>query len=200
MPTPTATIFLPYHALDAVILRGTRAAQPAATAVVAGTLYCVTDEGHFIEQSTGATWVQYGPTPRNTAIVHYTFSAATTEPPGAEQLRLNAGSPYTSVTKVWMRNITLDGQDVFLGLMIVAEGATILIQDKNDHAMYAVFRTTGDPVDKTTYVEFPVEHVEHGSALGGGQPVLVQSSGGAPAGGGGGGGSALNAGRVMMRA
>ena len=30
MTNPTATIFLPYHALDEVIVRGTRAAQPAA--------------------------------------------------------------------------------------------------------------------------------------------------------------------------
>jgi hypothetical protein len=56
MTTPTATIFLPYHALDDVLLRGTRAAQPLATAVVAGTLYAVTDEAHQVERSTGAVW------------------------------------------------------------------------------------------------------------------------------------------------
>ena len=38
-----------------IIQRGTRAAQPAATAVSAGTLYYVTDEGKT-ERSTGAAW------------------------------------------------------------------------------------------------------------------------------------------------
>lgn len=43
--------------LSSVIQSGTRAAQPAATAVAAGVLYFVTDEGE-LERSTGAAWVQ----------------------------------------------------------------------------------------------------------------------------------------------
>src|SRR4029453_15366798 len=62
MPTPTATIFLPYPALDDVHLRGTRAAQPAASAVVPGTLYAVTDEANALERSTGSVWEAYAPT------------------------------------------------------------------------------------------------------------------------------------------
>jgi len=60
--TPTATIFLPWHALDEVHQRGTRAAQPLASAVVAGTLYSVTDEGDALERSDGAAWAPYGAT------------------------------------------------------------------------------------------------------------------------------------------
>lgn len=41
--------------LQDVILRGTRASQPAATAVSAGTVYYVTDE-NVTERSNGATW------------------------------------------------------------------------------------------------------------------------------------------------
>lgn len=41
--------------LEEVILRGTRAAQAAATAVPVGTLYFVTDEG-LLERSNGTTW------------------------------------------------------------------------------------------------------------------------------------------------
>jgi hypothetical protein len=41
--------------LSAVILRGTRAAQPAATAVPAGSIYYVTDE-YRTERSTGSAW------------------------------------------------------------------------------------------------------------------------------------------------
>lgn len=49
-------------ALPSTILqRGTRASQPAATAVLAGTVYCVTDESDILEQSTGAAWVAYSP-------------------------------------------------------------------------------------------------------------------------------------------
>jgi hypothetical protein len=42
-----------------VILTGLRSAQPAATAVAAGTLYHVTDEA-IIERSTGSAWATYG--------------------------------------------------------------------------------------------------------------------------------------------
>jgi hypothetical protein len=44
--------------LSAVILRGTRGSQPAATAVPAGSLYYVTDE-FKTERSTGAAWQDY---------------------------------------------------------------------------------------------------------------------------------------------
>lgn len=44
---------------DQIILRGTRVAQPAAAAVTAGALYCVTDEGRIVERSTGAAWESY---------------------------------------------------------------------------------------------------------------------------------------------
>jgi hypothetical protein len=41
--------------LEQVILRGTRAAQPAANTLPIGTLYAVTDE-NLVERSTGAAW------------------------------------------------------------------------------------------------------------------------------------------------
>lgn len=44
--------------LASVIQRGTRAAQPAATAVPVGTLYFVTDET-IIERSSGSAWQSY---------------------------------------------------------------------------------------------------------------------------------------------
>lgn len=42
-----------------VILRDTRANQPAATTVAVGTLYCVTDEANVVERSNGTTWDTY---------------------------------------------------------------------------------------------------------------------------------------------
>ncbi len=47
---------------ETVILLNTRALQPLATAVGAGTLYSVTDEGNVLERSNGLTWDNYGPT------------------------------------------------------------------------------------------------------------------------------------------
>lgn len=52
--------------LSDVIKRGTRAAQPAATAVATGTLYYVTDESK-IERSNGTTWDAYSATSSTSA-------------------------------------------------------------------------------------------------------------------------------------
>jgi hypothetical protein len=49
--------------LTDVLLRDTRANQPAATDVSPGALYCVTDEGDIVEQSDGSAWNAYSPTP-----------------------------------------------------------------------------------------------------------------------------------------
>lgn len=44
---------------DLIATPGTRAAQPAATAVAPGTLYSVTDEGNKVERSDGAVWTAF---------------------------------------------------------------------------------------------------------------------------------------------
>ena len=52
-------------ALPSSIIRyDTRANQPAATAVAAGTLYHVTDEPYTIERSSGAAWQAYSNAPK----------------------------------------------------------------------------------------------------------------------------------------
>lgn len=43
---------------SSILKQGLRSAQPAATAVAAGTLFCVTDENYIIEQSDGSSWTQ----------------------------------------------------------------------------------------------------------------------------------------------
>ena len=58
---PTPTIFIPYHALDDLNQRGTRAAQPPASSVVPGALYCVEDEDNLLERSNGTVWELYAP-------------------------------------------------------------------------------------------------------------------------------------------
>lgn len=173
MTNPTATIFMPYHALDDVIRRGTRAEQPAASAVTPGTLYCLTDERNSVERSTGSVWETWN-VRRHAAIFPYDFSDATTEPPTSSQVRINAAPPYTAVTKVWVRLLSNDGRDLYYGLMGTDLGTIVRLQDKNDHTIQATFRTTGDPVDKTTYVEWPVVWVAtSGAALFNNQAILV---------------------------
>jgi hypothetical protein len=67
--------------LQNVILRGTRANQPAATAVSAGALYYVTDE-FLTERSTGSAWESYS---GSASAITYDFK-------GADETRGNTGS------------------------------------------------------------------------------------------------------------
>jgi len=167
MTTPTATIFVPYHAVDALIQRGTRAAQPAATAVVPGTLYCVTDEGAILERSTGSAWEAYGPTLWSTGAVRFRYihATATTAPPTGNQVRFNAAHPYTTVTSVWVRNVTTDGVDTHGIMLVLTPGTTVYVQDRSTSAHYVVFTMSGDPIDHTDYVELPVTWKSNGTAI-----------------------------------
>jgi hypothetical protein len=305
MPTPTATIFVPYHALDDVHLRGLRSAQPAATAVVPGTLYYVSDEG-ALETSTGTAWVPFaaaaggtpgpegpegpagptgpagatgpagpegdaGPTgatgpgvaaggttgqvltktsatdyathwqmpstavaahhashetggadaitalaptvltpltgpvvvgretgtgaaetltvgaglqiaagtvtatARASGVFNYGFnSTAFVAPPANSVIRLDAGAPYTSVTKVWADFDSADGQDLYYGWMRITVGSSLMIQDKDNHNQFAEFTVASAPVDQGTYAEVPVTHLAHGSVALATQAVLVR--------------------------
>lgn len=47
--------------VTAIHLRGTRAAQPAASSANAGYIYCVTDESNILERSSGSAWQAYSP-------------------------------------------------------------------------------------------------------------------------------------------
>lgn len=55
--------------LASAIQRGTRGAQPAATAVSVGCLYCVTDESNLVERSNGTTWQSYSASGAGTGTV-----------------------------------------------------------------------------------------------------------------------------------
>jgi len=113
--------------------------------------------------------------PRNSVLINYTYNTGP-EPPNAGQLRTDLGFPFTATTKLWIRFVSVDDQDVYWGLMVISLGSTILVQDKDDHASYARFRTTGPPIDKTTYAEIPVAWVANGSSIITAQQVLVQVS------------------------
>jgi hypothetical protein len=184
MTTPTATIYVPYHAIDELHQRGPRASQPAATTVVPGTLYCVTDEGDVVERSNGTAWEAYSPVPSG-PVVEYDYTTATTAPPATREIRFNAAHPYTSVTTIWVRVLTANGTDVRAALAAQPAGVTLYVQQKDDATRYGKFQTTAEGVDQGDYFAFAVTWVANGAAIVNNQPVAVQFAGG----GGGGGGT-----------
>jgi hypothetical protein len=117
--------------------------------------------------------------PRSSVLINYTYNNSTAEPPVAGQVRINALHPFTAATKLWMRFVSADGQDVYWGVMIIEAGMTLLFQDKDDHTLYGRFTVTGPPVDKGLYAEIPVVWASNGGAIATAQQVLMQRSGGA---------------------
>jgi len=131
MPPPTATIFVPYHALDEVHQRGPRASQPAAADVVPGTLYSVTDEANALERSDGTTWDAYAPAGGEgggAPAAHH----ATHEPGGSDAL----------VEAAWTdRSNTFAGDQTVDGDLFVTGTVNPLIADQRA----AINRLIGDP-------------------------------------------------------
>lgn len=140
----------------------------------AGSVQEITIGGGLLMEGTALTAVA-----RSSALVNYTYNSTVTEPPGAGQVRLNAVHPFTAATKIWLRIVSADGQDVYWGLMVIEAGMTLLVQDKDDHLHYVRLTATGVPIDKGLYVEIPVAWVANGTAINTAQPVFVQRSGGA---------------------
>lgn len=156
--------------------KGTREAQPLPNNVLPGTIYFIVEEGQ-VERSDGSNWTLYGQN-RTSNLVNYSFSANQQSPPGTNQIRFNAGYPYTAVTQVYFDNVTADGQDIHVGLIRVPTGSLIYVQDKNDATQFATFQTTAFPTDQISWVQFPVVHYAHGNSIGGGQLALVQHTNG----------------------
>ena len=85
----------------------------------------------------------------------FQFSSATSEPPTGSQIRLdNADASLAS--KLWVRNLTTPGEDVWRMLMLSPVGSSVYVQDYDDHSRALVYKTTGAPADKVDYVELPV--------------------------------------------
>jgi hypothetical protein len=119
----------------------------------------------------------------------YRFSTTITAPPASGQVRLD-NATVASATKVWLANLTDDNFDARTVLLLIPAGATIYIQDRNDHTIYARFTTGGAAAGLAGYVELPVTYVASGGAftnnaqievfvLGGGaiSPTIVDAAG-----------------------
>jgi len=113
-----------------------------------------------------------------TGVFNYTYNDSIVSPPASGQIRLDkVFASWNIATKVWMRFISADGQDLYWGIMIMPIGATLLIQDKDDHTRYGRFLTTGIPIDSGLYAEIPVSWVASGSAIITAQQIFVRIAG-----------------------
>lgn len=103
----------------------------------------------------------------------YDFSSSVTEPPTSSQIRFDSADPAT-VTRLWIRSLTTDGIDAHRLLLAQPVSQAIYVQDKNDHTLASAFTLAAAPVDKSTYVEWPVAFLSTtGAPLLNNQAVLL---------------------------
>lgn len=108
----------------------------------------------------------------------YSFSANTLEPPGQNQMRMDAAAGLA--TKIWIHKLTSLGVDIINAFSNYHAGDRAYAQDKNESSSYARYTLAADPVFKTDYVELPVTMLEAGANLNGGQPALLVMTRAAP--------------------
>lgn len=164
--TPTATIFLPYHALNAVLLRGPRADQPAASDVVPGTLYCLTDVGYRVEQSNGVGWEAYVVGAPMGAVFPYRADAASTtaSDPGTGYLRWNTVG-QTDATAIYMDWLTTDGLDVHILFQLMTPPSRFLVQDLDLAVQYQIWELTAPANNMPDWFEVPATLVIASGAI-----------------------------------
>jgi hypothetical protein len=114
--------------------------------------------------------------------IQYQFSNSTSEPPGAQEIRLN-NATQSAATLLWASHTTSSGINIKQFLSAATTGAKLILQDKNDNTNYIKFDVTSSPVDKSTYWEFPVSVTVSGGNLP--NAAILASVTAATAGGGG---------------
>ena len=98
-------------------------------------------------------------------VYDYLFSTSTATPPGDGQVRLNTAS-QTAAAALYFDDNQATGEDVgnFLSRLVHA-GNKVYLQDKDDGTKWQYYELTGEPIDHTTWVEFPVTWIEGGTSL-----------------------------------
>lgn len=105
-----------------------------------------------------------GPPGGSTSMYDYTFSTATTEPPGNGQVRFDHPSP-SSVSRVWVRTVSASGIDLTVPLALLGPGRELYVQDKDNASNRVRFDIRGAATDKGGYFEIPVAHIASSGAL-----------------------------------
>lgn len=109
--------------LSDVILRGTRASQPAATAVAEGAVYYVTDE-YITERSTGAAWqsIADGGTALNAMTTDRLLGRDTAGTGAVEQLQVASGIEFSGTPGI---RLTTAARTKTVGFLIDDGGSVI---------------------------------------------------------------------------
>jgi hypothetical protein len=108
-------------------------------------------------------------------VFPFMYSATTTEPPTGSQLRGN-NATFTSSTKLWIMETTVDGLNVAVGLGRIKAGFQVYVQDYADASKYAIFNVTADSVDKGVYWEITVALATSGGTISAGKIALQSLS------------------------
>lgn len=94
----------------------------------------------------------------------FQYESTPTAPPTGSELRFDAADPE-AITRLWVRYVTVPGEDAYPLLLAIGEGFSLYVQDYDDHTRYVRVLATGPAEDKGTYAEIPVAWVASGSAL-----------------------------------
>jgi hypothetical protein len=110
-----------------IILRGTRAAQPAAAATKKGAIYCVTNENNILERNTGVAWEAYSPAAGVTSLT----GDVTGTGPGATAATI-ANDAVTNAKAANMAEATLKGRAAGDPTDLTANQASTLLDTATD--------------------------------------------------------------------
>src|SRR5215471_9025175 len=96
-----------------------------------------------------------GPAGQSTSYFDYTFVTTITAPPASGSVRLNNATP-SAATLMWVAYITGPNNDATVALQAVLSGDDLYLQDQSNSANKYKYHVTGTPVDRGTYIEYPV--------------------------------------------
>jgi len=108
-------------------------------------------------------------------VFPFMLSTTATEPPTGSQIRGN-NATFTSSTKLWIMETTVDGLNVAVGLGRIKAGFQVYVQDYADASKYAIFNVTADSVDKGAYWEITVALATSGGTISAGKIALQSLS------------------------
>lgn len=153
--------------LEDVLLRGTRASQPLATAVATGTLYFVTDES-LTEQSNGAAWVSFSGTSGGASTTpQYILGTTFATLPNSRVLSAGAGIAITLAAGFATLSNTVTTAPVVVtttfstlpNAVVSSAGAGISITNAGGFSTITNTVTNAEYIVATTYSTLPNSRV-----------------------------------------
>lgn len=104
----------------------------------------------------------------------YQYSTTLVEPPTGNQFRFDAGPPYDTVSKLWIRFTSSNNTDHYHSWKRTPITSELFFQDQNDHTRYVAVRVSVAPIEKAEYFEFGIVPIDtSGIAFANNQDVLI---------------------------